>query len=52
VVHLGYSAPGFQTLVDSRLYLPEEWVDDPVLRKKTTFPIRSSSKPSRRSRWI
>ena len=39
-VHLGYSAPGFQTLLDSRLYLPESWTDDPERRKKTTFPTK------------
>jgi SRSO17 transposase len=37
-VHLGYSAPGFQTLLDSRLYLPKGWADDPERRKKTIFP--------------
>jgi SRSO17 transposase len=37
-VHLGYAAPGFQCLLDSELYLPEAWANDPVRRKKTTFP--------------
>lgn len=36
-VHLGYSAPGFQTLLDSRLYVPQSWADDPARRKKATF---------------
>ena len=36
-VHLGYSAPGFQTLLDSRLYLPKDWTDDSARRKKTIF---------------
>ena len=36
-VHLGYSAPGFQTLLDSRIYLPKDYADDPERRKKTTF---------------
>ena len=50
-VHLSYSAPGFQTLLDSGVYLPEDWANDPVRRKKTTFPTRSNSGPSRRSRY-
>ena len=29
-VHLTYSAPGFQCLLDSRLYLSQEWANDPV----------------------
>jgi SRSO17 transposase len=49
-VHLSYSAPGFQVLLDSTLYLPEDWVNDPERRKKLTFPTISSSAPSRRSR--
>src|SRR6266404_8817532 len=40
-VHLSYSAPGFQTLLDSELYLTQEWAEDPERRKKTTSPTRS-----------
>jgi SRSO17 transposase len=50
-VHLSYCAPGFQCLLDSELYLPQEWADDPARRKKTTSPTRSCSAPSRRSPW-
>lgn len=50
-VHLGYSAPGFQTILDSRLYLPEAWAHDTQRRKKTTFRTRSSFKRSRRLPW-
>ena len=37
-VHLSYDAPGFQCLLDSAIYLPEDWAADPVRRKKTTCP--------------
>ena len=47
-VHLNYAAPGFQTLLDSAVYLPEEWANDPARRKKNMFPTRSNSVPSRR----
>ncbi len=50
-VHLGYSSPGFKTILDSRLYLPAEWANDPVRRKKTTFPTTSSFKPSSKLPW-
>ena len=50
-VHLSYSAPGFQCLLDSELYLPRAWADDPERRKKTTSPPKSCSAPSRRSPW-
>jgi len=50
-VHLNYSAPGFQVLIDSGVYLPKDWVEDVERRKKTTFPMRSRFGPSRRSRW-
>jgi SRSO17 transposase len=48
-VHLSYAAPGFQCLLGSGLYLPEDWANDPLRRKKTTFPTRCSSARSRRS---
>ena len=51
-VHLSYATPRFQCLLDSELYLPEEWADDPQRRKKTTCPTTSSSEPSRRSPWL
>lgn len=50
-VHLSYAAPGFQCLLDSALYLPKDWANDPVRRKKTTFPTRWSFAPNRRSPW-
>ena len=33
-VHLSYSAPDFQCLLDSELYLPEEYANDSARRKK------------------
>jgi SRSO17 transposase len=50
-VHLSYSSPGFQCLLDSEVYLPQDWAEDPERRKKVTSPTRSCSVPSRRSRW-
>ena len=50
-VHLSYSAPGFQCLLDSEVYLTRDWIDDPERRKKVTSPTRSSSGPSRKSPW-
>ncbi len=50
-VHLSYCVPGFQCLLDSELYLTQEWAADPVRRKKLTSPPRSCSAPSRRSPW-
>lgn len=50
-VHLSYSAPGFQCLLDSQLYLPEEWAQDKERRKKTTSPTTWCSAPNRRSPW-
>ncbi len=41
-VHLSYWAPGFQVLLDSAVYLPEEFANDPVRRKKRTSRTRSS----------
>jgi SRSO17 transposase len=50
-VHLSYSAPGFQVLLDSTVYLPEEFANDPARRKKRTSPTRSSSAPNHGSGW-
>ena len=50
-VHLSYSAPGFQCLLDSEVYLPEEWAQDKERRKKTTSPTTWRSAPSRRLPW-
>lgn len=50
-VHLSYAAPGFQTLLDSDVYLPKDWVDDPERRKKTTYPTSWGFAPSPRLRW-
>ena len=47
-VHLSYATPGFQCLLDSALYMPEDWADDPVRRKKTTCPWRWSFAPNRK----
>lgn len=50
-VHLSYSAPGIQTLLDSSLYLPEHLADDDAHRKKRTCPTTSCFRPNRRSPW-
>lgn len=45
-----YSAPGFDCLLDGQLYLPQDWAEDTLRRKKTTSPTTSSSRRSRKSR--
>lgn len=50
-VHISYCAPGFRCLLDSEVYLPEEWADDVDRRKKTTCPKTSCSARNRRSGW-
>lgn len=50
-VHLSYSTPTFQCLLDSQLYLPEDWANDTARRKKTTSPTRWSFAPSNRLAW-
>ncbi len=51
-VHLAYATPRFQTLLDSELYLPEDWINDPARRKKRMSRRRSNFEPSRKSRWV
>lgn len=51
-VHLGYSTPEFQAMINSRFYLPEDYANDPERRKKTTFRMKSSFRRSHRLRWI
>ena len=51
-VAISYSSEDFHTLLDIQLYLPEQWCDDPVRRKKTTYQSTFSLKPSQRSHWI
>lgn len=50
-VAISYSAPGFDCLLDAQLYLPREWTDDLVRRKKTSSLMKLSSKRNRRSHW-
>jgi SRSO17 transposase len=37
-VHLGYVAGDFQCLLDSDLFLPQAWADDPVRRQEVGIP--------------
>ena len=37
-VHLGYVAGQFQCLLDSDLYLPQVWIDDPARRQEADIP--------------
>lgn len=49
-VALAYSVPGFDCLLDARLYLPKEWVEDPARRKKHTSLTKLSSR--RNLKWL
>lgn len=51
-VALAYCSPGFDCLLDARLYLPREWVDDLGRRKKVTSLMTSPSKRSPKLRSI
>ena len=50
-VALSFATSTFQCLIAARMYLPEEWAEDPVRRKKSTFPTMSRFSPSLRSLW-
>ena len=49
-VHLSYAAPGFECLLGSGLYLPEDYANDLARREKTMSPPRCSFTRSRKSR--
>jgi SRSO17 transposase len=46
-VHVGYSTPAFRTILDSRLYLPEDWANDRERRRQNYIPddIEFQTKP-------
>ena len=50
-VHLSYSIPGLQVLLDSALYLPEEFASDSARRKKRTSRRTSSFARNNRLPW-
>lgn len=37
-VFLGYANGNRRTLIDERLYIPEDWANDPIRRKKCGVP--------------
>ncbi len=39
-VAIAYTKPGMSCLIDAQLYLPEEWANNPALRKKRLFPMK------------
>ena len=51
-VALAYSTPGFDCLLDARLYLPEEWANDAAPRKKRTSLTMLCFRQNLRLRWI
>lgn len=50
-VALAYSAPGFDCLLDARLYLPKEWASDSARRKKRTCRTMSSFRRNLKWHW-
>jgi SRSO17 transposase len=46
-VHLGYTAGRFHSLLDSDLFLPKSWADDPARRREVGIPdeVTHRSKP-------
>ena len=46
-VHIGYTAGSFHALLDSELFLPKAWADDPARRETAGIPddVRHRTKP-------
>jgi len=46
-VHVGYTAGSFHSLLDSELFLPKGWADDPARRERVRIPdaVRHRTKP-------
>jgi len=44
-VHVGYTVGNFHSLLDSDLYLPRSWADDPERRKKVGIPEEVAYRP-------
>ncbi len=50
-VAIAYTSKDFHCLLDAQLYLPKEWCEDPVRRKKTKYPMRFNSRQSLKLLW-
>lgn len=50
-VALSYTSEDFHCLLDAQLYLPQEWCDDPVRRKKTTYLTILNLRQSPKLHW-
>ena len=50
-VHTGYAVGNFHCVLDSDLFVPEQWADDPARREEVDMPdeVAHRSKPDRKS---